>query len=469
MPAKAHPDAIVRREGVNENERCLKDLCDRAFLTLWSYPGVHKSPGQEACDLLVVSGNDVIIFSDKAGPFSESVDVHAGWAKWYRKAVGGSLDQLRGAERWLKQHPERLYVDAACTQPLPLQIPDPTLARYHRVAVVHGASKRHASESGGSGALAIVPGIVGPAHCAAPKDGGKPFAIGQVDPAFGYVHIMDSPSLDILLSELDTVSDLLAYLRWKEDLIENGRLERASGEPDLLAYYIERIRVAENYSPSLPEGVVRLSVPAGAWDRYKASEARQSRQQANESSRVIDRLVEQFNRNAFARTEYDASTPSVAGLERIMRFLSREPRTRRRIIGNALETLLRETPADHYSAVTVVHPSEPGDPRYVLLLLSPHHRDTRVRNYAEYREFRLWMLGEYCRAVRYQFPDAQDIVGIATDLTQGTGRSEVAVYYDGRNFTEQDAVAAQALIERTGALQGLRHTVGVASYFGDAA
>jgi hypothetical protein len=469
MPAETHPDAIVRREGVNENERRLKDLCDRAFLTLWSYPSVHKSPGQEACDLLVVSGNDVIIFSDKAGPFSEQVDVHVGWAKWYRKAVGESLNQLRGAERRLKQHPDRLYVDAACTQPLPLQIPDPTVARYHRVAVVHGALERHASESGGSGALAIVPDIVGSAHCASLYDRREPFAIGQVDPAFGFVHVMDGPSLDILLSELDTVSDLLAYLRWKEDLIENGRLERASGEPDLLAYYIERVRLTQNYNPTLPDSVGRLSLPAGAWDRYETSEACQSRQQANESSQVIDRLVEQFNRNAFTRTEYAASTPGVAGLEKIMRFLSREPRTRRRIIGDALETLLREAPADHFSAMTVVHPSEPGDPRYVLLLLSPHHRDPRVRDYAQYREFRLWMLCEYCRAVRYQFPDAQDIVGIATDLTQGTGRSEDAVYYDGRNFTEQDAGAAEDLIKRTGALQSLRHTVGVASYFGDAA
>jgi hypothetical protein len=280
---------------------------------------------------------------------------------------------------------------------------------------------------------------------------------------------MDGPSLDILLSELDTVSDLLAYLRWKEDLTENGRLERASSEPDLLAYYIERVRVTQNYRPTLPDGAVRLSVPAGTWERYETSEARQSRRQANESSRVIDRLVEQFNRNAFARTEHGASTPGVAGLEKIMRFLSKEPRTRRRIIGDALETLLRETPADHFSAMTVVHPSEPGEPRYVLLLLSPHHRDTRVRDYAEYRDFRLWMLSQYCRAVRYQFPDADDIVGIATDLTQGTGRSEDAVYYDGRNFTDQDAIAAQDLIERTGALQSLRHKVGVASYFGDVA
>jgi hypothetical protein len=123
--------------------------------------------------------------------------------------------------------------------------------------------------------------------------------------------------------------------------------------------------------------------------------------------------------------------------------------------------LLADTPGGHFSGVTVVHPTVPGEPCYVLLLV---FAEQQASSYDEYREFRRWMLGEYCRAVRHVFPRAEDIVGIATEVGRGPG-SEVAVYYNGRTFTEQDAIAAQQLIDDTGSLQGLKHSVGVEPYF----
>lgn len=59
--------AVPRADGVTESERYLKTLCDRTFLSLWSYPGVYrdqgrpgKGDGKEVCDLLVVFENHVI-------------------------------------------------------------------------------------------------------------------------------------------------------------------------------------------------------------------------------------------------------------------------------------------------------------------------------------------------------------------------------------------------------------------------
>lgn len=64
--------AISRADGITASERYLKKLCDRTFLSLWSYPNVYrdqsgasKGEGKEVCDLLVVFENHVIIFSDK--------------------------------------------------------------------------------------------------------------------------------------------------------------------------------------------------------------------------------------------------------------------------------------------------------------------------------------------------------------------------------------------------------------------
>ena len=63
--------AISRADGITDSERYLKKLCERTFLSLWSYPNVYrdqggaaKGDGKEVCDLLVVFENHIIMFSD---------------------------------------------------------------------------------------------------------------------------------------------------------------------------------------------------------------------------------------------------------------------------------------------------------------------------------------------------------------------------------------------------------------------
>src|SRR4051812_34436003 len=102
----AYPN--VRSDGVTTAERYLKRLCDRSFLSLWSYPGLYrdqgggggKGDGKELCDLLVVFENYIIIFSDKDCAFPDSGDLERDWCRWYRRAVEHSAKQVWGAERW---------------------------------------------------------------------------------------------------------------------------------------------------------------------------------------------------------------------------------------------------------------------------------------------------------------------------------------------------------------------------------
>ena len=70
---------VQRADGVTNAERYLKRLCDKTFLSLWSYPSIYrdqgragKGDGKELCDLLVVFDNDIIIFSDKLCEFLRS-------------------------------------------------------------------------------------------------------------------------------------------------------------------------------------------------------------------------------------------------------------------------------------------------------------------------------------------------------------------------------------------------------------
>ena len=104
--------AIVRGEGVTDSERYLARLAEQSFLNLWCYPNVFidkktggKGDGKELCDLLVVCGDHVLIFSDKAVAWPNGDDPQIAWKRWYRRAIQKSVDQIRGAERWIAQSP----------------------------------------------------------------------------------------------------------------------------------------------------------------------------------------------------------------------------------------------------------------------------------------------------------------------------------------------------------------------------
>ncbi len=211
-----------RQDGVTGAERYLKHLCDRTFLSLWSYPGIYRDQGQtinskegkEVCDLLVVFEQHVIIFSDKDCQFPQSGNLTLDWSRWFRRAVLESAKQVWGAERWIKDHPNRLFLDRSCTQPFPLDMPKPSSMRFHRIVVAHDASRRCQELVGGSGSLMIVPDIIGSQH----YDGSdvQPFSIGQLDPSRGYVHVLDDTSLEVVLGTLDTITDFTNYLDKKE-------------------------------------------------------------------------------------------------------------------------------------------------------------------------------------------------------------------------------------------------------------
>lgn len=75
--------------------------------------------------------------------------------------------------------------------------------------------------------------------------------------------MLDDATLDIVLHELDTITDLTAYLSKKERLIRSGRLIVAGGEKDLVAYYMTHTIVPDGQPfvlSELEEGVRHMAV-----------------------------------------------------------------------------------------------------------------------------------------------------------------------------------------------------------------
>jgi hypothetical protein len=389
-------------------------------------------------------GDDVLVFSDKCCSFPDTGDVQLDWSRWFRKAVSKSADQVWGAERWLREHPDLIFLDRACSKPLPLPIPPASKMRVHRIVVAHNVAARCAKFfPGSSRTLMFDSSINGKDHYANPERV-RPFYVGWLDAAQSFVHVLDDDSLEILLHMRDTVTDFVDYLRWKEELVCEGRRRGVEivycGEEDLLTNYLLTFDNGR-HGFTLPADVNVFSLDEGDWQRFRSSPKRTAQVAADAVSYFWDELIEKFNKNILGGTSVGDSSPLVADRERIMRFFAREPRLSRRFLANALLSLVRNTPQSH-RATRVVLPHRAGDPYYCFLVMPTFPKMPRE----EYREARGRLLQALCYVTKIKFPDAIDIVGLATEVgIDAEPRSEDAAYLDTRNWDEESDTYARKL------------------------
>jgi hypothetical protein len=456
---------ILRRDGTTSAERYLKRLCDHSFLSLWSYAGVYRdqfdSPtakmGKEVCDLLVVFQNHIIIFSDKDCVYPDGENEELNWRRWYQRAIQESAKQIWGAERWIKSNPQRLFIDSGCTQRFPYPLPVPSTAIFHRIIVAHGASEKCQAALGGSGSLMMDSTLVGLPQATNATARCRPFTIGQVDPDKGYVHVFDDTTLEIVMRTLDTITDFVQYLTKKERFMTGGTAVFATGEEELLAYYLKDINVDGEHDFIIPPDINGLLIEEGIWEEYIHSPEYRAQQRANKVSYLWDRLIEQFNTHILGGTQYYTSPPGIEFSEQNIRFLAREPRTRRRFLAQSLLDLIEKTPSS-MKQVRVIEPSRPGDPYFVFLIL-PHPDEMP---YEAYRERRRDLLEAYIMSTKSLYPQSLDIVGIATENDpEAEHRSEDALYLDARDWTEEQLANARSFQQETGLLTKLTKFAGV--------
>ncbi len=452
-PLNSVAPAVTSSEGVTAAERYLAKLCRRSFLSMWSYPGVFrdqkageggKGDGKELCDLLIVFENHIIIFSDKDCRFDDVVDLQVAWARWFKKAILNSAKQVWGAERWIRQFPNRLFLDRRCTIPFPISLPDPATMIVHRIVVAHDASRACREELGGSGSLMLDSGLVGNAHL------NMPFTIGHIDPAKGYVHVFDDTTLNIVMNTLDTITDFTAYLTKKEQFLTANMVIHTAGEEELLAIYLRKMNDAGEHDFVIEGDYNFVLLEEGFWEAFVRSPERQAQIEADRISYSWDKLIEKFAFYAMSGTQYFTSGQPLREQEVVFRFLAREPRTRRRMLAISLHEVLKRS--IHSSApfdVRVHCPTDPGFPHYVFLFLKrkPGLTDN------EYRKFRVNLLSNYCFVAKLKFPAATVIIGIASEAGLTHERSEDFIYMDASRWSAKEQAKAKEIQDRFGLLR----------------
>lgn len=439
---------IERSEGSTVAERNLAKLCQRNFLSLWSYPGVYRDQGQknggdgkEICDLLVVFEDDIIVFSDKDCVLAQSGDIQRDWQRWFRKAIWKSAEQAWGAERWIRQHSDRIFIDRRCRQRLPVPLPSPDRAKFHLIVVAHGVSAHIEATFRGSGSMFIDTALKGlSAHSV-------PFSCGDLDEGKTFVHVFDDDSLHTIMGARDTISDFVSYLSARERLLRGSTIISATGEEQLLAIYLRNLNDQRQHDFVFPfedgQRPDAIFVDETHWDAFQKEPARVAQLRADRISYAWDKLIEKFSFYALRDEQYFVTAGGLTDAERGLRFMAREPRWKRRYLARALLEMLETTPVDK-RRLRVLPPAEEGDPHYVFLLLPTLHAESEE----EYRDVRRNYLEACCVVTKLKNPSAKDIIGIATETGIGRGRSEDCIYFDAREWTPEMEAEAREVQDR---------------------
>jgi len=235
----------------------------------------------------------------------------------------------------------------------------------------------------------------------------------------------------------------------KEEFIRSNKPIFAAGEEDLLAFYLKSFDKNGEHVFLVPLEATAYVIEEGHWEDFEHSPERLAQVEANKISYAWDYLLETFIKHAVEDTQFFATHPGIRFSEQVFRFLAREARIFRRMLASALIDLIERTPNHKRGTRYIVHPR--GNLHYVFLVFPQLEF---MKSYEEYRQGRHKFLEACCLVTKLKFPEAQDIVGIATEPSfDRKGRSEDALYFDAREWTPEMEAEARELQEKLGLLE----------------
>lgn len=399
-----------RSTGVNASERRLGYLADRTFLTPWCYANAYKGPGDELCDLLVVFGEDIVLFSDKTSVFPVTGDLNIHWGRWHKRAIIKSRSQLNLAERWLRKTPEKVYLDAKCTHRVPVEIPSGSNVRIHKIAIAHGATDRCKSERSGRGGLLMN---------AAPGGLDSPLTICITPSKGGMVHVFDDTSVDVVLRECDTLADFVFYLRSKEELIRAAGISGLFYEQDLLATHL-LMRAGDPIGGFGRRDSQKLTVENDLWNNIKQRRVYAEKKNADRVSYLWDNIIELAAEDA-RKGKLIYENNGFVSTETVLRVMASESRFARRVLSIQLVNLLETAERDTKVRRVLRPPKETWASQTLYVFFSfPFETSLSL----EERKYRVFHMYRYCLAIASMNRDCPCVLGIGTEAGIGNdGRS----------------------------------------------
>lgn len=392
---------IERGIPVNTTEKTLSDLCDLAFLKLWSFPNPYKEPGKELCEVLVVFDNNIIIFSVKNIKYNENKGL-AGWQRWKRKAIDESITQINGAEKWIKNHPDQIYLNKNCNTIIPIN--SKKKFKIYRIVVAHGISDSIANIPGNtSGSLGIK---------YSDNNDFEDIQYFVELPKSPIYHILDSANLEILLKELDTITDFINYLKEKEKAIKLSKIVTYTGEEDVMGQYLRTIEpeTGKHYILKDKNKDLIVDFENMIWKNFSNSYEYKEKKILDKSSYLWDKYLQQL-------CEYALNGELTGNIDIFqesspIKEMAKESRFYRRILSGGIIQSVNYFPeiADDYTRQVRLIMSEDNKSAYVFLQIKYNEQDDYE---TVVRPKRRQMLNIACGTLKNKHSFLQKIVGIA--------------------------------------------------------
>lgn len=420
---------ILKEPSVNDSERILSAIVSNTFFSTWCYPSLFRSTGKgkEFADLTIYFNNTLVIFSDKGHVnFQEKNDLQLAWSRWYRAAVRESAKQLHGAETFVRNHSDKLFLNSKLEDPFPFDLTKPGL-KIHLVAVTGGISQ-HAQRffdsvgPGSSGTLIY--------HYEVPEKTllEKPFIVGDVDPQKTFVHVLDERGLRLLFEELCTPEDFIHYLETKERAIRSGAFLSSAGEEETLASYLQEHSGYGFGDLRLPAGYEGHSfrIPEGEWKHYRQTVAYALRHGNKKNAKLWNEIIARFaDAITDARVGEAKDLPFISH-SNALQILASENLYSSSFLASALFKKFDLVPKGMRSARTVPSTAKP-DRLYVFLFFP---WDDSFASYQEYREARTDCMKLYATVAMYKYQKAKEILIFGADTKGARGESETILAVD---------------------------------------
>lgn len=414
-------------KGYNDSEKYLAAICERTFLSLYSYPNVFgkREPAMELCDLLVVVGDDIIIFSDKSCAYGKHPNPETNWSHWVRNAIFNSKKQLVGAEKTIRNFPNEIYLDAKKAEKFPIPISITNATRFHLILTAHGTREACQNAFGGRGSLMLDTTIK------SQSDHKECFRIGDISEGKTFIHIFDDATFEVLLTTLDTVTDFVDYLTKRRKFLTSGFTAFATGEEQLLAKYLKTMNLDGEHDFDYPpdDSFDGLFLEEGFWENFYESELYLKKMEADKISRFWDNLIEEFSKHARNGTQDYVSSGGFFDAEFAIRFLAKESRFSRRTLSNQFIEILSLPLKPNARRIRM---SELRlSTGLVYIFGSFPHRNPKKQTLRQYRDFRRDVLESYSYVARLLQPAAKFVIAIGMESGLDTSKqSEDLICFD---------------------------------------
>lgn len=352
-----------------EAESIVHELAIKSFLADWCYLNPKLPDGKEICDLLIVFDDIAIIWQVKSLKLGDD-----GYYK--NKDIEKNFRQLAGAKRSLFE------IDSE------LRLENPRRGK----EVFNPKSIKH---------IYLISALMGPSQ--------NTFDLIR-ELNYSIIHVFDQEFTEIVLNELDTISDFCNYIKARENLFLDRTIFLFGGEKELLAHYLNNNKTFLQY-----EKANAVFVDDGMWTHFTNRQEYKIKKEADEISYGWDELIGRA---------HETRNPDY---ERIARELARPGRFERRVLSKAFLdawiTATEDTENDMFRRIM-----ESDGTTYVFLFFD-------VRLPRENRKKLLKAIGFFARG---KFINNKRVIGIATEKELSKECSYDFFYLEKPDWTGED-------------------------------